>query len=133
MLPPAPPKFYHFQRFFNLQYQTLKFPSGPVSVCIRSLHIHLRGCHEGSAGVESAVCTFYPIFQSVRDEIFKCSMCSFSQPLLFLSSEIPEPNSSSAGALRKQMLLRGCEVVNDADGVPLLSAKGRTVPGCHWK
>lgn len=64
---------------------------------------------------------------------FKCSMCSFSQPLLFLSSEIPEPNSSSAGALRKQRLLRGGEVVNDADGVPLLSAKGRTVPGCHWK
>lgn len=70
--------------------------------------------------MESAVCTFYPIFPSVRDEIFKCSVSSFSQLLLFLSSEIPEPNSSSAGTLRKQMLLRGGEVVNDADGAPLL-------------
>lgn len=80
-----------------------------------------------------AVWTFYSVFPSVRDEIFKHSMCSFSQTLLFLSSEMPEPYSSSAGALRKQMLLRGGKVANHADGVPLLSAKRRTVPGCHWK
>lgn len=50
-------------------------------------------------------------------------MCSFSQILLLLSSEIAEPRRRPAGAVRSQLLQEEVRVVNYSDGVSLLCAK----------